>query len=761
MRVAILSFSFACGSHAQQPANKEHAHGLDRRLAEAEELFEAGRRREAGEALESLIKDAAAVGAGFVQAQSYVTLAKIAIAAGDYDEAANRAEQGIRVARRIEAGETESAARNQLASARFYEGDYEGALKHWEICLELDRRNRDPESETIHLSNIGAVYDNQGRFSEALSSYQRARRLANTHKNAEWQQIVTANLATLLQRVGQHERALDLYRGLLHDGVKLQPARHATMLSNMGAVYRHLGDPVKALETYGAARALHEKQHDTRGELNVLNNIGLAEGFDLGLTEKALTTLSRVEEIARSSGDRRKAIRAQLHSAELHWRSGRTARARQGFRAVLGEARDLGTPDEQWRALHGLARVAEASNEPKAAVDHYLEAIAHIESVRSRLESPSLRTEFMSNKDDVYDGIIELTVRASEPKDMSEKDYDALLRLIQRQQGRLIYERLLRRMRTNGSDRTSDAVGQMNKLRSEMAKLWRQRLQADKSDRAEVDRRLQALERDFRETESMYYQARGRRAPTLVGLKGIQAALQEDTALLVSWIGREWYCVLWITSDRWGLIRAPQAEKLISLAQGLRRVLKEVATTNWKPLADELGSLLLGDVGSYLDQERRHVLVVADSGIHGIPFEALGIPEAHGQPADRLVERAAVSYLPSSAMVPHATRERRSWRSLFDTYALVLANPLGATVDSEAPEPIAAVALPFARKEVSAIARRLPGSVQIYEGAQARKQALLRGIADGPAVVHLATHAVADLSNSDYSRILLAPTRIQ
>jgi hypothetical protein len=47
------------------------------------------------------------------------------------------------------------------------------------------------------------------------------------------------------------------------------------MLVNLGVLYRHLGDPVKALNTYDEAGRLFARDRDVDGELNTVKNRGI------------------------------------------------------------------------------------------------------------------------------------------------------------------------------------------------------------------------------------------------------------------------------------------------------------------------------------------------------------------------------------------------------------------------------------------------------------------------------------------------------
>ena len=85
-------------------------------------------------------------------------------------------------------------------------------------------------------------------------------------------------MAALYEQLGQNEKALDYYKLAQASGVALPPAEYAQLLSNLGALYRRLGDPVKALGNCRAARQMFSQR--SHGQVHVLRNIGIALASD-------------------------------------------------------------------------------------------------------------------------------------------------------------------------------------------------------------------------------------------------------------------------------------------------------------------------------------------------------------------------------------------------------------------------------------------------------------------------------------------------
>src|SRR4029079_15533523 len=80
------------------------------------------------------------------------------------------------------------------------------------------------------------------------------------------------------------------------------------------------------------------------------------------------------------------------------------------FDRVLAMAKELGTPEEQWKALYGLGQIEEKQGAREGAESQYRAAIALIETARVQLQLSALRAEFLGDKRSVYDSLIALLI---------------------------------------------------------------------------------------------------------------------------------------------------------------------------------------------------------------------------------------------------------------------------------------------------------------------------------------------------------------
>ncbi len=306
-----------------------------------------------------------------------------------------------------------ATALNRAGRASAYEGNYADAEKALRAAVELSTRLGDTEGRAEQLSNLAGVQYFVGRYADAAQLNEDALAITTGAVSQPWaarrRRIILVNLATLYQRLGRDQQALAVYQELGASGTELRPGEQAQLLVNLGVLYRRLGDPVKALQTYDKARALFAQDHNVDGELGVLTNRGIVLALDLGRLDEAERQFTDALAAATSVGNRREILHARLYRGEAIRRAGDAAdpgttdRARPDYVAALELARALRTPEEEWKALYGLGRTA---SDTRAAVDYLTQAVAVIEQVRENTRVPSLRSDFLNDKREVYDALI-------------------------------------------------------------------------------------------------------------------------------------------------------------------------------------------------------------------------------------------------------------------------------------------------------------------------------------------------------------------
>ena len=656
-------------------------------LEDARGLQQRGALREAQNAYEALLpelrsSDPAGLGAALR------ALSKIASAQGQYESAAARAREAIDVHRASGDRAGEAHAIQLLAVAELYQGHYASALGLLAKALALARSIGDREREIEALNNIGSVHFHQARYLEALRAYREALDSVGQAGAAPWsprlRRITITNQAAVFQRVGHDDQAIQLYGELRNSPEVLTPSEQARLGSNLGDLYRRLGDPTKALETYRAAQKLLAGNEHKQARIRVLTNIGIVQALDLANFPVAVATFTDALSLAEQTDNRREAALARLYRGESLYRQGDAAGAAKDFEAALTLSRQLGTTDEQWKALYGLGRLARSAHRDGVADAYFRDAISGIESVRAQLQLASLKMDFLADKRDVYDALLEVL--------LEREDLAGFFEVLERARARTFQDRL--------------AAAQ----------------------------------------------------PTLAAVQG---RLPAGAVLLEYWVGPRRSAVLWATREAAGIVSLAAVVPDLAEISSLLNEASAGTTDGWKGPAATIGARLLGGVPALGRPNASHLIVVPDGALGEIPFELLD--PGTGSP---IIERFDVSYLPSAAVLLRESSDRARfwappWKRQLITFAAPRIQPASHGPAMELGGAELSNPLPASAEEARAIARTCPGRAQLFLGSANLKKHLLDGDAAGVPLLHLATHAVADMASPERSRILFSPERQQ
>ncbi len=204
--------------------------------------------------------------------------------------------------------------------------------------------------------------------------------------------------------------------------------------------------------------------------------------------------------------------------------------ARADLEAALKLARELNSSEEEWKSLYALGQL-------DSNMERLAEAIAVIESVRSRLQASSLRYDFLAARRDVYDAAIRQLLSAE------KIDLAALFQLMERTHARTMQEQLAMVERTQ---KTQDVI-QLRALRAKIVA----------NPTAELEAQYEALEQRLGSHAA---------APSL---QAIQQRLDARTALLICWSSASENVVLWLTRTASGLHRGPVTTIPLEPFQGI------------------------------------------------------------------------------------------------------------------------------------------------------------------------------------------------
>jgi CHAT domain-containing protein len=689
-RHIIYFWALTLLSLGRQPAFSQPAgHGqVKTQLERAKALRQAGSSEEAQKIYEALLPQLRGQAASTELVEALNNLSDIATMAGEYDRAVSMSRQSAEACQQMHDKHCEALARDDAGMAYSNAGNYAEAASELDLAMKLNNETGDAQTAVLILNNLGIVYYYQAKYSESLRTYESALQYVEKSSPeawaATWRQLTLLNLATLYQRLGNDQRAIGIYNSVLNDVKGLSSRDVGHINANLGVLYRHLGDTQNALQSYRYADHYYAQEKDTDGELGVLKNTGILLALDLGHLEKALQTFDQVYALASRTKNQREAMQALLYRGETLFRLDRLTDAEKWFNAALLSADQLGTVEEQWKAVYGLGKIALKNNQRDVAEGKFREAIRRIESVRSQLQLSRLKSDFFADKREVYDALIKL---------------------------------LLER---------NDAAGAFEYMERSRARAFQDRFFGSKL------------------------------SPDALTLHSIRARLGQQTALVEFWVGADVLAVVWVTHDSSGITQSHPSSADMDRLESFISALPDNLGRDWQKDFQKIGAMLPSDILPFSQERYSHVLIVPDSFLSLVPFELVSTQA--GQP---LLESRDITYLPSALLLLRGAQANASaigypWQPQlvgFGDPAIVGSGESSLTTSRE----IGGSALPASGEEIRMIAKMSAGKTRLFLGVEDRKLSFFESARSGAALLHVSTHAVADMDDPERSRLLFSP----
>lgn len=239
-----------------------------------------------------------------------------------------------------------------------------------------------------------------------------------------------------------------------------------------------------------------------------------------------------------------------------------------------------------------------------------------------------------------------------------------------------------------------------------------------------------------------------------ITLDEVRSRLNPTELLLELWTSGERVALFWFRKDGFGVIEKSFASEKQDQLQKLIDQISSGRLAEWKQSLSEL-SAILPEENDAAWRGTKQILVVSDGWLSIVPFELLPA-SATGQ---LLIEHFAVTYLPSAILLRRPNPSKLQLRAPWTTELIAFGNPL-VRVDVFAPATRTSVqdsgspaALPGSTVEIQGIAEMVPGGTRAFLGGDDLKSTFLSQMNTAP-LLHVSTHAFADVNNPENSRIL-------
>jgi CHAT domain-containing protein len=531
---------------------------------------------------------------------------------------------------------------------------------------------------------------------------------------------------------------------------------------------------VRTVEEFRRSLARATERARATGNVEAEAHAAMLFRYDFAAPREArIEAAERALEIYRATGNVAGRAEAMFAIAEL--KTSMDPANRDRYRAMRAEAMALAERSgDLWQVARGLEDQSTddwSAGRLRESVSTSLRVIDVLERIRDLQRDDLVRAWVASENSYIYYRLSGRLLR--ERENLADVEPTALaFAVMERLRARILLDRLdaagatveALPDRPENDDRTAalDAIAALQRrlLAPGLA-------ESERSAALRELERLEAEERILRErlsrTDPRFAMLR---APELVGMDELRAALADDQALIAYQLsyapkekpygvdaGGSW-CLLF-TRDAVHVIALPDRNVIadrVAVFLGLLERRDELDG----PAAAALHRDLLSPVLDRLPASVKRLVIVPDLSLHRLPFDVL---------------RASSSDPPLAAdyettYAPSATLWAR-WRGMERpaATALAVADPDlegGAGRDRRRDalpwvEGLRQGRLPFARREAQAMIRHLGSGSRSITGSQASEHRIKALRSDEFGVLHIAAHAVVDEDHPERSAILLAP----
>lgn len=180
--------------------------------------------------------------------------------------------------------------------------------------------------------------------------------------------LVRAQGSSLQTQINQHEQQLAEARS------GKRPKDEVTELNTLGALYRQIGKPQKALDYYNEALAIEQKGQNRTGEALTLDNIGRVY-TDMGQQQKALDFLNQALPIWKESNNRRGEALTFNNIGRAYSDMGQYQKALDFYNQALPLWRETAGRDGEASTLNNIGRVYSDLSQGQKALEFYNQAL--------------------------------------------------------------------------------------------------------------------------------------------------------------------------------------------------------------------------------------------------------------------------------------------------------------------------------------------------------------------------------------------------
>ncbi|OCQ92119.1 hypothetical protein BCD67_19420 [Oscillatoriales cyanobacterium USR001] len=612
---------------------------------------------------------------------------------GEKQKALDYYNQSLPLSRAVGDRSQEATTLSNIGLAYSELGEKQKALEYFNQSFPLSRAEGDRAQEAITLNNIGSVYDDLGEKQKALDYYNQSLPLSRTVGDRSQEAITLNNIGKVYSELGEKQKALEYFNQSLPLSRAVgDRSQEATTLSNIGSIYDDLKEKQKALEYFNQSLPLSRAVGDRTQEATTLNNIGSVYD-DLREKQKALDYYNQSLPLRRAVGDRSGEAAALNNIGKIYDDLGEKQKALEYYNQSLTLSRAVGDRGGEANTLFNIAYAKRQQGNFTEALTNMEASIKIIESLRTKIASPELRTSYFATVQNYYQFYIDLLMQLHKTNPKSGYDTKAF-EASERSRARTLLE-LLKEANTNIRQGVSPELLQKERsLQQQLDAIEKQRVEVlsrpnhTPKQQTELDQKRQTLLGQYQDIQAQIRATSPRYAaltqPQPLTLAQIQQQiLDENTILLQYSLGKERSYLWAVTKTSITSYELPKAANIEETARNFRdSVTNQRYRNNPNRLAETnnaISQTILQPVAAQIGKKR--LLIVGDGVLNYLPFAALSLNDNSGKNGNQpLIVDHEIVLLPSASTLASLRQNYNDRQSPNRTLA-ILADPVFSAND--------------------------------------------------------------------------------
>lgn len=709
---------------------------------------------------------------------------------GEHQKAIDECKKGLRVIRQYPGSDSVLfKLRSNQTISFVYLAKYDSSLYSFEQCERLLNLNPILEKQIPgyvagHNNNGGVLYDALGDFQRSRVHFEKALNIARKYRLTEYVSAFLNNIATQYSDVGNYEKAIEMCLESLK--YELSPVEQIVRRLNLGRYYSQLNQHPQALSNYRQAEELYTNfsqrnpsNRDVRLEVNI--PFGLARYFfatnDFEQAEEYL--FQAIESVRRQNGLKHPELsklyiwQGRIREAQHRWMDAiyyyqkainavRIAPALAiNENPTLALKGDVLSDNVLFEALqrkaHTLTLCYERNQQLvdlRFALETYRVAIQLADRIRRGYETAETKLFFQNQVYPTYEEALRVTHRLYHLTHQAAYR-DVAFQIMEKSKASTLSD-ALRDAQVKPTVLPLELLAKERKLNKRLTDLrnllattsTEQEEQTIKSQITDQEVALSGLLREFERVSPQYYQFKYR--TETVQVKQIQKDVTDsETALVSYFMGKNDLYIFVVTRGGTEFVHRALTPAFRQQLEFFRRELYHspgIDVYRGSRASQFCYRWLVTPIEGLLKDKKR-LIIVRDTDLHFIPFEAL---EAGARPNDYLIKRFAIRYAYSGTLLRQTAQVAIPKLNRYDVLAMAPYAKLSDQTDRFRDKNLGA--LPASRQEVTSI-----GGETFYDG-RATKAQFLESYQKHE-ILHLATHARADEANPARSYIAFYPDR--